>query len=181
MAVLYKPGLQYQAGVTTSVSDLSDAVTPNKMVAVPLVATMAVAANGTANPAGTQADPVYDNNSSIPAGGAAYAITPQTTVNNSALQAKASAGNLYGASMTAGATAGFLIAYNSATVPTGGAALTAALILAAVPVAANGFASIGGTPYPDRFSAGIVLLFSTSTTTYTVPTNLALHMRAAVV
>jgi hypothetical protein len=98
----------------------------------------------------------------------------------SAIQPKASAGNLYGASMVASTTAGFLIAYNAATIPASGAALTAAQVLYVVPVVANGFASIGGNIIPDRFSNGIVLLFSTSTTTYTVPAALALHMRGSV-
>lgn len=124
---------------------------------------------------GTSSTPL--TTTSGPSGAAGAAITPVVASAASALVVKASAGNLYGASMTAGATAGFFIAYNAAAAPAGGAALTAAQILAVVPVAANGFASIGDFSVPDRFSTGIVLLFSTATTTYTVPANAALHMR----
>lgn len=142
-------------------------------VVVPKVALVdgdggAVSAGTTSSPTATQP---------VPATASANAITPVVASAASSLVVKASAGNLYGASMTAGATAGFLIAYNAAAAPAGGASLTAALILAAVPVAANGAASIGDFQIPDRFTTGIVLLFSTSTTTYTVPANVALHMR----
>ncbi len=109
------------------------------------------------------------------------AIVPVVGAGVSSLVLKAAAGNFYSASMLAGATAGFLIAYNANAAPAGGAALTNALILYAAPVAANGSVSIGSNPIPDRFGTGIVLLFSTSTTTYTVPANLALHMRGAAV
>lgn len=68
MPTVYSPGLQYQAGVTTSVPDPNDARDPNKIVPVPLVATMAVSASGTANPAGTQADPSYTQTAPLPAG-----------------------------------------------------------------------------------------------------------------
>lgn len=116
-----------------------------------------------------------------PGADAGAGIVPTTTVAQTSLLVKAAAGNLFSASMTAGATAGFFIAYNAASAPAPAAALTAGLILAAVPVATGGFASIGGNPIPDRFGIGIVLLFSTSTTTYTVPANPALHMRATAV
>jgi len=68
MPTVYAPGLDYQAGVTTSVPDPNDAVTPNKIVPVPLVASMAVSAAGVANPAGTQADPSYTQSAALPAG-----------------------------------------------------------------------------------------------------------------
>ncbi len=113
-----------------------------------------------------------------PSSDAANAVTPVVAgAGGSSLLVKGSAGNLYGASLTAGATAGFLIAYNAASVPAGGASLTAAQVIYAAPVLANGYVSIGDAAMPDRFSTGIVLLFSTSTTTYTVPTNPALHIR----
>ncbi len=114
-----------------------------------------------------------------PSTAAANSITPVVGSAVTSLVVKASPGNLYSASMVAGATAGFLIAYNAIAAPSGGAALTAALILGVAPVAANDFANLGGNPVPDRFSVGITLLFSTSTTTYTVPANAALFMRGA--
>jgi len=93
------------------------------------------------------------------------------------LLVKASGGSFFSGAMTAGATAGFFILYNAAAIPGSGAALTAAQILAVVPVAANGYATIGEGAIADGCDTGIVLLFSTSTTTYTVPANAALHMR----
>lgn len=114
---------------------------------------------------------------SVASTAAAASLTPVVASAASSLVVKASAGNFYGGSMVAGATAGFLIAYNAIAAPAGGAALTAALILGIVPVAANGYGAIGDFQIPDRFSVGVTLLFSTSTTTYTVPGNVALFMR----
>lgn len=108
---------------------------------------------------------------------AAVGLTPITATNVSSLVVKASAGNFYGGTIVAGATAGFLIAYNAASAPASGAALTAAQILGVVQVAANGSAALGEYTVPDRFSTGVVLLFSTSTTTYTVPANNAAFLR----
>lgn len=117
---------------------------------------------------------------SAPSADAGNSITPVVAgAGGTSLVVKASAGNLYSASMTAGATAGFLIAYNAAAAPAPAAALTAGLVLNVAAVAANGSAQLGGGDVPDRFSAGIVLLFSTSTTTYTVPASAALHIRGA--
>lgn len=60
MAIIYVPGLNYQAGVITSVPDPNDAVTPNKLVPVPLVAAMSV--SGTGAPIGGSASaPVFTN------------------------------------------------------------------------------------------------------------------------
>lgn len=105
-----------------------------------------------------------------------YDVAPIASAGVSASVLKASAGTFWSASMIAGATAGFFILYNAAAAPAGGAALTANLTLFCVPVAANGFASLGGNPKGARCSAGGVLLFSTSATTYTVPANVAVHM-----
>lgn len=114
-----------------------------------------------------------------PSASANNAITPIVNGGVSSLVVKASAGNLYYATIQAGATGGFLIAYNATAAPAGGAALTGSLVLDIVPVAANGFATLGGRAIPERYSAGIVLLFSTSLSTYTVPANLANHMKGA--
>lgn len=113
---------------------------------------------------------------STPGSAAANAIAPVASTGATSALLKSSAGNFYSASMIAGATAGFFILYNSASVPAGGAALTAAAVLLAVPVAANGYATLGGDAIPKRCTSGIVLLFSTSVTTYTVPANAAIHL-----
>lgn len=68
MPTIYVPGLQYQAGVTFSITDPNDARDPTKIVPVPMVATVAVSAAGVANPAGTAADPAYTQSAALPAG-----------------------------------------------------------------------------------------------------------------
>lgn len=145
--------------------------------------------SGPLNVAMTYQDPANNNgftargdtnglyNVSTASGAAAVGLTPVTAVNVSSLVVKATAGNFYGGAILAGATAGFLIAYNAASAPASGAALNAAQILGVVQVAANGSAALGEYTIPDRFGTGIVLLFSTSTTTYAVPANNALFLR----
>lgn len=108
------------------------------------------------------------------------AIVPIVTSAASGLVVAAQAANFYSGSMVAGITAGFFIAYNATAVPAPGA-LTAGLILGVVPVAANGFASFDNSTIPDRFGVGVVLLFSTVTTAYTVPATPALHIRGKAV
>lgn len=113
---------------------------------------------------------------------ASAALVPVVAQNVFSLVLKASAGNMHSAEMIAGATAGFLIAYNATTAPANLAALTAALVLGAVPVAANGQAKINQDDIlPDRFGTGCVLLFSTSLTTYTQPANAAVFMRGKII
>jgi hypothetical protein len=108
---------------------------------------------------------------------AAAAVVPLVAQGAFQLQLKGTAGNLVSASITAGATAGFLIAYNAAAAPAAGAALTAALVLNVVAVAAGATAAMPIDNIPDRFGAGIQLLFSTSLTTYTQPANPAVFLR----
>lgn len=80
-----------------------------------------------------------------------------TTVVASSLVLKATAGNLYDFSVTAGASAGYLMIFNATTAPADGT-VTPAVVLA---IAAN--ASIGFTyPYPKRFTTGITMVFSTT-------------------
>lgn len=114
---------------------------------------------------------------SVASGNVAAAVTPVTAVNAFSLVVKNTAGNFFGGSIVAGATAGYLISYNATAAPTAGATLTAALILGVVQVAANGSAALGDYVVPDRASAGVVLLFSTSLTTYTQPANAAQFLR----
>lgn len=104
-------------------------------------------------------------------------VVPVVNQNAFSLLLKASAGNFVGGYILAGATAGFLIAYNAVAAPAAGAGLTANLILGVVPVAANSPASLGDYDVPERFGTGIVLLFSTSLTTFTQPANPALFMK----
>ena len=70
---------------------------------------------------------------------------------------KASAGNLYALDVITGAVAGFLMTFDSTTVPPDGAVTP----VECVPVAANSFATIrsNGAP-PDHYSNGIVAVFS---------------------
>lgn len=112
-----------------------------------------------------------------PTTAAANAITPVVAAAASSLVIKASAGNFYGASVTNGVTPGFLIAYNATAAPAPAAALTASLILGCVAVGASASGSIDMAGIPDRFSAGITLLFSTSTTSYAVPATLPLFLK----
>lgn len=113
----------------------------------------------------------------VASGAAAAALTPVTNAGATSLVVKASAGNFFGGSIVAGATAGFLIAYNATAAPAANGALTANLILGAVQVAASGTAALGDYVVPDRASAGIVLLFSTSLSTFSAPANPAQFLR----
>jgi hypothetical protein len=71
---------------------------------------------------------------------------------------------LYSMSATAGGTAGFLIAIDAAAVPTSGAALTGIHQVQAVAASATENITLG---IPDDFVTGVVVIFSSSTTTYT--------------
>lgn len=111
-----------------------------------------------------------------PSTSSASAIAPVRSADGFSAVLKASAGNVYGATVTAGATAGFLILYNATTAPANAAALTANLVLAVVAVAANQSAALGEYTVPVRAGTGAVILFSTSTTTNTNPANAALFL-----
>jgi hypothetical protein len=71
---------------------------------------------------------------------------------------------LFAMSATAGGTAGFLIAIDANAVPTSGAALVGIHQVQAVAAGATENITLG---VPDDFVAGVALLFSSSTTTYT--------------
>jgi len=106
-----------------------------------------------------------------PSATAAYGIAATTIANASADPLKASAGNVYSVNLVNGTTAGFVVLYDSATTPTGGAALTASLTRYCYPVpASNGFDK--AWPIPLGFTAGAQLLFSTSCTSYAIPATL---------
>lgn len=96
---------------------------------------------------------------------AAPGIAPASTT-AATLIAKAGGGNLYGYNATAGATAAFVAVLNAASVPAVGAAI-APLECSAVP--ANGTFRVR-QDIPDRYSVGIVLLFTSSCSTHTAVT-----------
>jgi hypothetical protein len=112
-------------------------------------------------------------------------IAPSAAGSSSSSQVlKASGGNLYSAYATAGATAGWLMIFNSATAPSNGAttAGTAAGGLQdCVQVPANQSISINyaGGP-PEVFSTGITLVFSsTGCATLTASATAYLHGSAS--
>lgn len=117
----------------------------------------------------------------IGVGSASAAVTPVTAQGVAKLLVKNSPGNFIGGKMTAGATAGFFIAYNSASVPADSSTLVATNILDVIPVAANQTVALGDYVTPDQASIGIALVFSTSLTTMTVPANLAVFIRGKAV
>lgn len=122
--------------------------------------------------AGTSADPSYFIQQPITASAAAVTSTQSTAAEGSRI-AKASAGNLYGFEVCTGANAGYLMVFDSATVPADGT-VTPKLVYA---VAANtSFAR--QVTYPFRFSSGITLVFSTTgpfTKTISATAFLAAH------
>jgi hypothetical protein len=95
-----------------------------------------------------------------PTSNAAAGITP---VVSSAVESghvlKASAGNLYSVYVTTGAVAGFLMVFNSTTVPADGAVTP----IECQPAPANGIASLTFNPGPvESYSTGISVAFSTT-------------------
>lgn len=104
-------------------------------------------------------------------------LVPAVAQGVNTLNVKASAGNLYEATCIAGTTAGFLVAYNAIAAPAPASALTAALVLNAVPVPANGVGILANR-IADRFGTGICLIFTTSLATYTAPATPAAFLQA---
>lgn len=103
---------------------------------------------------------------SLPGTSGAQAVTLAQAAAATTLSAKGVAGNAYTLNCVNSTTAGFIIVYNSATAVTGGAALTTGNILYIIPIGASaGFSDHFDVPIPA--SAGIQVLASTSTTTYT--------------
>jgi hypothetical protein len=105
---------------------------------------------------GANCAPVPGGTFSPSATAAAGTTNARTTVAASSLIAKASAGNLYQYNVTSGASAGYVLIYNSATVPADGTVTP----VRCIPLAAN-----TGIEVPLRgsyHSAGIVLAFSTT-------------------
>lgn len=95
---------------------------------------------------------------SAPSASATSGVAPASTpVASASLVAKATAGNLYGYNVTSAATAGYILIFNSATVPADGT-VTPAMCL---PLAANtGIDQSYRTP--EYYSAGVTLVFSST-------------------
>jgi hypothetical protein len=105
---------------------------------------------------GTWAEVVASTESPTSVAASALAVQA-TSVAAASLVLKAAAGNLYGYNVVTGASAGYLMAFDSATVPADGA-VTPKLCIA---IAAN--ASVDRSfGKPLRFTVGIVLVFSTT-------------------
>lgn len=95
---------------------------------------------------------------STPSGAASSALTTQATSTVAGfLILKASAGNLYGYNIVTGASAGYLMIFDSATVPADGT-VTPKKVIA---IAANTSVERGFN-LPIVFSTGITLVFSTT-------------------
>lgn len=100
-----------------------------------------------------------------PGSAAANGISPVVTTGSS-LVGKASAGNIYGWSVTMGASAGYMALLNVAAAPAAGAAIAP---LECVPVAANSYVA-RRQDIADRFAAGIVAVATSSCATFTAVT-----------
>jgi hypothetical protein len=94
-----------------------------------------------------------------PTAAAANAIVPvATSAVAGSLVVKASAGNLYRASITTGGSAGYLMGFNATSAPADGAVTP---LLCRV-VAANSTLTLSFAEMPSRFGTGITLVFSTT-------------------
>lgn len=104
---------------------------------------------------------------------AAVGVTPAFSV-GTALVGKASAANLYGYSFTQGATAGFFAFLNATAAPAASATITP---LECVPVPANGYVA-RRQDIPDRYTTGLVVVSTSSCTTYTAVTPVLISVIA---
>lgn len=115
-----------------------------------------VGAGAAVSPAGNAADPYFTAAAPSSSVGAAPS-SGQTAVAAGSLILKASAGNLYGYDVCSGASAGYLMVFDSATVPADGT-VTPKRVHA---IAANASLSRSFNP-PIRCASGITLVFSTT-------------------
>lgn len=102
----------------------------------------------------------------VPSTVAQAGLAPVVARAATVLTGKASAGNLYGYSLTQGGTAGFFAFLDLAAAPTAGAAITP---VECVPVAASSFLRVR-QDVPDRYATGVQVVSTTSCTTYTANT-----------
>lgn len=110
--------------------------------------------NGTSKATAANPQPVALSPNTLPSSGV---TTTATTAVAGSLILKASAGNFYGFNVVAGASAGYLMIFNSTTVPADGAVTP----LRVYAVAANASLSVSWD-IPRYHSAGIALVFSTT-------------------
>jgi hypothetical protein len=107
-------------------------------------------------------------------------IVPAVAVGQSALVVKTVPCNFYGAVCLSHPSAGnfYLLALNRTTVPAANAAIATTEFLGATIVPGGGYGVLTPNEIPDRFGTGLVLVCSTSTTTYApLTTNLPLHLK----
>jgi len=110
-----------------------------------------------------QSTPGVTNGVTIaPSSASAVGIAPVVTASlESNHVIKASAGNLYDASITTGAVGGYFLGSNSTTAPTAGGGAIAPLFCVQAPANSTTSWSVAGNP-PMPFSTGITLVFSTT-------------------
>lgn len=90
--------------------------------------------------------------------GAQAPLNAATTVAASNIVLKGSPGNLYSVNITAGASAGYIMAFNATSAPVDGTVTP----LWVMPVAANAGLAFSWENFPLRCSTGITLVFSTT-------------------
>lgn len=110
----------------------------------------------------------------VPAASATIAGPTPATATGTSLVGKASAANLYGYSLTQGATAGFFAFLNVTAAPAASAAIAP---LECVPVPANGYVA-RRQDIPDRYTTGLVIVSTSSCTTYTAVTPVLMSVVA---
>lgn len=88
------------------------------------------------------------------------ATAASSTAAGSNLVIKASAGNLYGVTVTIGATSGYLMLFNATSLPSNGA-VTPIYCIPVTSNGTNGYAAVN-FPMPRRFGTGITAGFSTT-------------------
>lgn len=100
----------------------------------------------------------------VVAASSATAVSPAPVVSTgSSVVGKASAGNLYGFSITAGATAAYLAILNATAAPAAAAAISP---VECIPVAVNSYVA-RRSHFPDRYTTGVVAVVTSSCATFT--------------
>lgn len=100
----------------------------------------------------------------VVAASSAGAVSPAPVVSTgSSVVGKSSAGNLFGFSVTAGATAAYLAILNATAAPAAGAAISP---VECIPVAVNSYVA-RRSHLPDRYTTGIVGVVTSSCATFT--------------
>lgn len=136
-------------------------------IAMPAAAQVTASLPVTCNASGsncTQAQPVTNPDGStvgaaIPSSSATNGIAPSAnTVVGGSRILKASAGNLYSVNVVSGASAGFVLIFDSATVPADGTVTP----VKCMPLAANTGIDLNFRSLPLAMTNGAVVVFSTS-------------------